>query len=63
MENTSDTYQAILRDMESWPQYKIDFYNNCVAISAHAKKLVRKDGKLIACSVHILDKHTDIGGT
>ena len=36
----SDAYIAAKKKAEAtWPKWRIDFYNNCVAISAHAKKL------------------------
>lgn len=35
----SKEYYRILQQAKQWPQWKIDVYNQRVAISAHAKKL------------------------
>ena len=36
----SDAYIAVRAKAEvTWSQWMVDFYNNCVAVSAHAKKL------------------------
>lgn len=37
----SDIYQATRREIENWPQWKIDIYNACYATSAHARKIER----------------------
>ena len=37
----SDIYQATRREIENWPQWKIDIYNDCYATSAHARKIER----------------------
>lgn len=38
----SERYSAIRRDAESkWPEWKVSTYNASVAVSAHAKKIVK----------------------
>ena len=37
----SDIYQATRREIENWPQWKIDAYNAYYATSAHARKIER----------------------
>lgn len=42
----SELYHKIRRSIEAtWPQWKIDYCNNYVLISAHAKKLESKIDK------------------
>lgn len=38
----SKEYYRILQQVKQWSQWKIDVYNQCIAISAHAKKLKEK---------------------
>ena len=35
----SEEYYKILSDMQEWPDWKIQAYNDCIATSAHANKL------------------------
>lgn len=38
----SEEYKKIKQEAETkWPRWKIDSYNNCIAISKHAKKIKR----------------------
>lgn len=37
----SAIYQATRREIENWPQWKIDVYNAYYATSAHARKIER----------------------
>lgn len=46
MDEYSEQYRTIRKKIEeTWPQWKIDFCNSNILISAHAKKLERKDAK------------------
>ena len=35
----SDLYKEIQEKVKNWPAWKIDLYNQTVAISSHAKKI------------------------
>ena len=35
----SKEYYKILQHSKNWPKWKINVYNQCIAISAHARKL------------------------
>lgn len=38
MEHSKEYYKT-LQQTKQWPKWKIDIYNQCVAISVHANKL------------------------
>lgn len=41
----SPIYEAVRREMQQWPTWKVDVYNACYATSAHARKLEKDPPK------------------